>query len=145
MTKKFYKVFADSKFPLVRITCLFDPDRAPLYALTDSLRFRRDYEGTPSNLVIKATRGADDNGEDCSIEHGVAVNHNADLIFRTQDEEIINAWIAESKGFIDIYDYQGFDKKSRKKNQYELSYSYHYFSYEEFAKMDEKRFLSFKF
>lgn len=94
--------FFKNEFPLLTIESV-DNSHSPIPALYTSLRVSREFYNTPHDLIVRSVRGDDDCCYDATIERRVTVNHNMDLIFRKESEELIDS-LMEEKGYIDIYE-----------------------------------------
>lgn len=94
------------------------------YALRSELRVLKAYENVGRHIVIFAIRGDDNLCDDATIELGVWVNHNADLIMHSeQSKELIEKIKKET--YITIDDGDDAD--------YEFYYVGEGMTYEEFA------------
>jgi len=73
------------------------------YVLHFDLRLKKKFKDLPEDIEIFSIRGDDDCGDNASIERGVLVNHNADLIFNKKNSKELMEKIEKEK-FITIHD-----------------------------------------
>ena len=129
----FMKPFNKEYFEVLKISHV-ETNRA-CYALRSEIRLKRFLKDIPETAVVYAIRGADDNGEDATIEKGVVCNHNADLIMHpVLSKPVMDA--IEEKGFIDIY----YNWKRDEKSEYEIDFTGIFMTYEKFMEATEGTF-----
>lgn len=124
--KKKKENFFDEYFSACVLENLHAKERDPILLLRHEGRLHKDFYNVPSDILTGAIRGSDDNGEDCTIERKVTVNHNADLIFHPKDKEKINELLPNNNSFIDIYYGKNGRYKRRTKDFYYTPFTVNY-------------------
>lgn len=105
------------------------------YVLRSELRVHREFKDIPEGVIIYAIRGADDDWCDATIEKGVLVNHNADLILHPElSKGIMDA--IEKDNLVTIY----YDEKDPSVSDYDFNFINKLMTYEEFMKARPEMF-----